>query len=455
MNENVESLENLRENLREHGLSLNLLPWVIQYNKRDLPDVYTVEELEEVLNPDHVPHYQAVARSGQGVADTFKGVSRLLLQKVARDVGVSVVPTAAASPSGPDSAAAAGAEHEATKAPVGAPAAPPAPSVVPAPVPQPAAQAPDDSETRRTEAAVLQTRTVGEKPGSFDAESAPSAEAKGEPDAPPEGITAASDSTTRPEDGDELRPVTVGERLRRWLSRPGGRADQSMPDDEQPGMSDPSAGESTVASSIQPSEPARASEETRPPDETPASAPSPMPEPPRAWDGPPPPEPAGVPEPAGIPEPEPRTGSEFAGRVEEPAFSTPLSPTSASSSPSPVQSFPEAVAAFAAPSADASSVTRSAGGQPEAAPLGDDAPVAPAAGEPLRISPASPRIHPAGAIAPAGRPHRRSAPGAKPREVIVPLILDDRDLSRGVIVRFAIQFASGEEEGDLEESEAA
>ena len=91
MDENVESLENLKENLKELGLTLDKLPWVIQYNKRDLSDIYSLDELEAVLNPDRVPAYEGVASTGAGVVETFKGVSRLLLRKLAKDVGVPVV----------------------------------------------------------------------------------------------------------------------------------------------------------------------------------------------------------------------------------------------------------------------------------------------------------------------------------------------------------------------------
>ena len=61
MDENRESLHNLEENLREQGLSTETLPWVIQYNKRDLPQVYSLEELQSALNPRRVPSFEAAA----------------------------------------------------------------------------------------------------------------------------------------------------------------------------------------------------------------------------------------------------------------------------------------------------------------------------------------------------------------------------------------------------------
>src|SRR4249919_329480 len=74
-----ESVENLRTNLAEQGYSLEKIPYVIQYNKRDLPNAVTVEELRQVLNPASVPDYEAVARTGVGVFDTLKAVSKLVL----------------------------------------------------------------------------------------------------------------------------------------------------------------------------------------------------------------------------------------------------------------------------------------------------------------------------------------------------------------------------------------
>jgi hypothetical protein len=87
MEENKESLANLRTNLAEYGLSLDEIPWAIQYNKRDLPNVYSVEELDTELNPGgKVPSFEAVATTGKGVFETFRGVSHLLMEKVTKDL---------------------------------------------------------------------------------------------------------------------------------------------------------------------------------------------------------------------------------------------------------------------------------------------------------------------------------------------------------------------------------
>ncbi len=79
--ENVESLRNLEENLREYRCSLDTIPWVIQYNKRDLPNVAPVEYLEYLLNrrARRVPFFEAVAVEGKGVFDTLNTVSRMVL----------------------------------------------------------------------------------------------------------------------------------------------------------------------------------------------------------------------------------------------------------------------------------------------------------------------------------------------------------------------------------------
>src|SRR5213594_975851 len=81
LRENVESFRNLQENLKEYEYNLDELPYVIQYNKRDLPNVAPVEYLDFLLNrrARRVPSLQAVAVGGQGVFDTLNTVSRMVL----------------------------------------------------------------------------------------------------------------------------------------------------------------------------------------------------------------------------------------------------------------------------------------------------------------------------------------------------------------------------------------
>ena len=91
MDENKESLANLEENLAEYDLSLDSIPWVIQYNKRDLPEVYSIEELNKELNPRSVPYFEGIATEGVGVFETFRGLSKLLLEKLSEEIGQRLV----------------------------------------------------------------------------------------------------------------------------------------------------------------------------------------------------------------------------------------------------------------------------------------------------------------------------------------------------------------------------
>ena len=82
MEANLESMENLEFNLQEMGIDLGNVPFVIQYNKRDLPDVDPVEDLRAQLNTRGVPDYECSAKDGPGVFDTLKGLSKLVLTQL-------------------------------------------------------------------------------------------------------------------------------------------------------------------------------------------------------------------------------------------------------------------------------------------------------------------------------------------------------------------------------------
>jgi mutual gliding-motility protein MglA len=84
MEANLESVENLRVNLAEQGYDLSKVPYVVQYNKRDLPNIATVDELHRLINPKNVPEFQAVAPTGVGVFDTLKAVAKLVLTELKR-----------------------------------------------------------------------------------------------------------------------------------------------------------------------------------------------------------------------------------------------------------------------------------------------------------------------------------------------------------------------------------
>ncbi len=84
MEANHESLQNLRDNLAEQGYDLDTIPFVMQYNKRDLPNAATPEQLHAELNPRNVPEFEAVAVTGKGVFDTLKATAKLVLTHLKR-----------------------------------------------------------------------------------------------------------------------------------------------------------------------------------------------------------------------------------------------------------------------------------------------------------------------------------------------------------------------------------
>ena len=81
---NLESLESLKRNLAEHGEDLSKIPFVIQYNKRDLPNAVDHAYLEQQLNQRGVQSFEAVATTGQGVFDTLKAVAKQVLVELKR-----------------------------------------------------------------------------------------------------------------------------------------------------------------------------------------------------------------------------------------------------------------------------------------------------------------------------------------------------------------------------------
>jgi hypothetical protein len=114
MEANIESMQNLYDNMAQHGYNLTTIPFVIQYNKRDLPNAATIRELQAALNPgwavddpakqrpvpdpyhdgdflveqidgqwvERAPYFEAVAMSGDGVFDTLKAVSKQVLKSL-------------------------------------------------------------------------------------------------------------------------------------------------------------------------------------------------------------------------------------------------------------------------------------------------------------------------------------------------------------------------------------
>ena len=82
MDANIESLYNLEENLQTQGYDLNQLPYVLQLNKRDLPNVVTAHELTGELQKKGEPVFEAVATDGTGVFDTLKAVAKQVLTEL-------------------------------------------------------------------------------------------------------------------------------------------------------------------------------------------------------------------------------------------------------------------------------------------------------------------------------------------------------------------------------------
>lgn len=84
MDANLESLENLKINLRENGFDLMTIPYVLQHNKRDLPTAVPVETMHRMLNVKGEQEFEAVATVGTGVFETLKAVAKLVLQELSK-----------------------------------------------------------------------------------------------------------------------------------------------------------------------------------------------------------------------------------------------------------------------------------------------------------------------------------------------------------------------------------
>jgi len=85
---NIESLQNLEDNLKRQGVRIREIPLVIQYNKRDLPNALGIPDLDAEINKLGVPHFESVATTGIGVEETLKGVTQLVLQHLIKKYGL-------------------------------------------------------------------------------------------------------------------------------------------------------------------------------------------------------------------------------------------------------------------------------------------------------------------------------------------------------------------------------
>jgi mutual gliding-motility protein MglA len=188
---NVESLANLRTNLAEIGIKLEEIPLVLQYNKRDLGNILSMEELEESLNPDKTSEsYEACAVLGQGVFETLKAISRLTLRSLKKRMLGEEKPTAAA-PAPPPAA---------TAAPPAAAAAATKPATVPIPVPEktkPAPKAPGKAAAPPPAAAAPEPESLEVEPGTFANGKPTPAPLAHEPNAPPANFDAGDLGTVQ------------------------------------------------------------------------------------------------------------------------------------------------------------------------------------------------------------------------------------------------------------------
>ena len=85
---NLESLQNLEDNLKRQGIRLREMPLVMQWNKRDLPNALPVPELEKEVNKLGVPSFESVATTGLGVEETLKGITQLVLTHLVKKYGL-------------------------------------------------------------------------------------------------------------------------------------------------------------------------------------------------------------------------------------------------------------------------------------------------------------------------------------------------------------------------------
>jgi len=155
MDENIESITNLAENLREYGYDINTIPVVLQFNKRDLPGVMSLEELNAKLNPHNWPTFEASATVGNGVFDTLKKIIKMVLDKAKSTSSPKMRPVVVANkPAAP-----------AAKEPAPYPtAAAPAPQAAEPTTPAPQAAEPTVPEPQAVEPTIPAPQEAGPKP---------------------------------------------------------------------------------------------------------------------------------------------------------------------------------------------------------------------------------------------------------------------------------------------------
>ncbi len=177
MEENLQSLSDLEENLRENGLDINTIPLVFQWNKRDLPNIAPVDELNAALNRWNAPHFEAVAVNGDGVFPTLKALASLVIKKLNQEHGFAGADAVKAAPSG------------ARKPAIAAPAAP---------KPSPAPTAAVSASAAKELAAELSAGLKADKPPPPAAAENPKAHPQAAPAAQAPAHAAAVAPATKP-----------------------------------------------------------------------------------------------------------------------------------------------------------------------------------------------------------------------------------------------------------------
>lgn len=86
LDSNLESIDNLKDNLNDYGFDFYSIPFVFQFNKRDLKNILTIEEMNQILNPYGFPYIEASAIKGMGVFETLQEISRLTLKDLIRKI---------------------------------------------------------------------------------------------------------------------------------------------------------------------------------------------------------------------------------------------------------------------------------------------------------------------------------------------------------------------------------
>jgi signal recognition particle receptor subunit beta len=196
MNDNIESFKNLEKNLKEYGVDIRKIPLVIQYNKRDLPGALTVAELNAKINWVGAPVFEAVAVKGEGVMQTLKAISKLVVDRLNEEY--APVRTAVAGSASPATPSAAPRPAAAAAAPPARPAAP----ATPAPMPRPAAPAARPATAVPAAPAAAPARPAPAPPPPRPAPAAPAPRPAPRPVAAPAAVAArATETAARPSGG--------------------------------------------------------------------------------------------------------------------------------------------------------------------------------------------------------------------------------------------------------------